>query len=102
MPPSRPHLGTAQRRCGLAWKRPVPYPTRATVVAVDWCHALLWTVAVDCCCGLLARVGVSYQAITSHMQTGGVTIVLGCNQDSVNMMISTLALFLTQVRGNAS
>lgn len=34
-------------------------------------------------------------AITSHLQTGGSTIVLGDNAERVNAMIDTLAVFLT-------
>ena len=34
-------------------------------------------------------------AITSHLQTGGVTIVLGSNRIKVNLLIHTLALFLS-------
>eukprot|EP00731_Ephydatia_muelleri_P018833 Em0011g873a len=35
------------------------------------------------------------KAITSHLQTGGYTVVLGQDSESVNMMILTLGLFLT-------
>ena len=34
-------------------------------------------------------------AITSHLQTGGVTVVMGPRKDIINMLIDSLAVFLT-------
>jgi len=35
------------------------------------------------------------RAITSHLQTGGCTLVVGSQKDLVNLVVNTLALFLT-------
>lgn len=41
-------------------------------------------------------VGFIRKAITSHLQTGGVTVVMGKDYTQVNLMISSLALLLTK------
>ena len=37
-----------------------------------------------------------YQAVTSHLQTSGYTVVIGGDENAVNKMIRTLGLFLSQ------